>query len=988
MDGEAKPPLGYLSDAATEVDLFNAGAIARTIARLIREASDDAMTIGVHGAWGAGKSSLLAMVAAILAKRSDIVCLAFSGASQAIEPEVGAAQFALIECAALGLIERRFADAAEDGDVARVLHALARLKGDKTAFLGHIDAAPPAIEEFGAAFAQLMRKAAIERLVVLVDDLDHCPPAAAAEILATIRTILLLDKLVFIVGADVGLIEDALRAHLPALPQRESARRGALSPSPKLIDAPFDIPALGAAETKVYVALLLLGAALGETSAAFAKARALGRAALARPWDAIGFERDALRTALGASFEDQRETLEFADAISPVLAPGAKGNPRQIKRFLNALALRRALAAERGFGAAIELRPLAKLMLAERCLPPGVFDHIAASIANSRRGVCLELALIETEARIGPARRAALHDGDIRHSSNPILADWRLRPEVLRWAAIEPRLGALPLKPYLFCFGDRRSDFAPSDFAANEPPPAADAESAGEAAAGHGGLLTLACLALIVGAASGLIGALFRLSLEQADGLRNAAIVWAHGAQLAGFLSLMAICALAVALSAWLVRRFSPFASGSGIPHVEAVLTEALPRAPFSLIPVKFFGGLLAIGAGLALGREGPSVQMGASIAHLVGKVFRRNWPDCRVLFAAGAGAGLATAFNAPIGGAIFVLEELVRRFEPRIAIAALGASAIAISVSRALLGNSPDFEVGTLAYASVETRPLFFALGGVAGLAAILYNRTLLGAMAAAARFDASAAQLRVGFIGVGVAVLAWLDLPLGAVAGLAAVAYNWTLSHKSAANGPRRPIPVELRAGLIGATVGMLAWFAPDLVGGGDAITQRALAGGQMLALLPLLFLFRLGLGAVSYAAGTPGGLFAPLLVLGAQLGLAFGQLCQLAFPDLDIQPTGFAIVGMAAFFTGVVRAPLTGIVLVSEMTESVTLLLPMLGACFIAMLVPTVLRNPPIYDSLRELTMAAAKEAYARSAKFLPGWRTKQARVVARPIDAGKF
>ena len=123
-------------------------------------------------------------------------------------------------------------------------------------------------------------------------------------------------------------------------------------------------------------------------------------------------------------------------------------------------------------------------------------------------------------------------------------------------------------------------------------------------------------------------------------------------------------------------------------------------QAPFRLIPVKFLGGLLAIGSGLALGREGPSVQMSASIAHLVGKLFNRDWADCRVLLAAGAGAGLATAFNAPIAGEIFVLKEPVRRFEVRIAIAALGASATAISISRVFLGDAPDVHVDALGYA------------------------------------------------------------------------------------------------------------------------------------------------------------------------------------------------------------------------------------------------------------------------------------------------
>jgi CIC family chloride channel protein len=166
-----------------------------------------------------------------------------------------------------------------------------------------------------------------------------------------------------------------------------------------------------------------------------------------------------------------------------------------------------------------------------------------------------------------------------------------------------------------------------------------------------------------------------------------------------------------------------------------------------------------------------------------------------------------------------------------------------------------------------------------------------------------------------------------------------------------------VEFRAALIGAGVGILAWFAPGLVGGGDPITQRTLEGLGTLALIPILFLIRFALGAISYAAATPGGLFAPMLVLGAQLGLFFGIGCQFLFSGLHIQPVAFAVVGMAAFFAGVVRAPLTGIVLVTEMTGNVTMLLPMLSACFAAMLFTTLLRNPPIYDSLRERTMRNA-------------------------------
>src|SRR5215469_2976345 len=138
-----------------------------------------------------------------------------------------------------------------------------------------------------------------------------------------------------------------------------------------------------------------------------------------------------------------------------------------------------------------------------------------------------------------------------------------------------------------------------------------------------GSLLALALLAPLVGAASGLIGAVFRLVLAAADRFRDATIVWAHGRQFVGFLVIVTGCAATVAFAAWLVRRFSPYASGSGIPQVEAILTDALPPTPARLLLVKFFGGLSAIGAGLALGREGPSVQMGAAVAHVIAKAAR-----------------------------------------------------------------------------------------------------------------------------------------------------------------------------------------------------------------------------------------------------------------------------------------------------------------------------------------------------------------------------
>jgi chloride channel protein, CIC family len=270
-------------------------------------------------------------------------------------------------------------------------------------------------------------------------------------------------------------------------------------------------------------------------------------------------------------------------------------------------------------------------------------------------------------------------------------------------------------------------------------------------------LFVLALLTPIVGAVSGFLGAIFRLALAHADRLRGELIVWADAKKTAGFLVVTAFCAAATAIAAWLVRRYSPRASGSGVPDVEAVLEgELVDESPLLLIVVKFSGGLLAIGSGLALGREGPSIQMGASTAHLVGNMFKRNWSDCRALLAARAGAGLATAFNAPIGGSIFVLEELVRRFEPRLAIAALGASSAAITVARLLLGNAPDFHVQTLAFPSSSITPLFFVLGALVGLAAIAYNYAILGAIGVADRLSRWQVELRAAVIGAAVGILA----------------------------------------------------------------------------------------------------------------------------------------------------------------------------------------------------------------------------------------
>lgn len=425
----------------------------------------------------------------------------------------------------------------------------------------------------------------------------------------------------------------------------------------------------------------------------------------------------------------------------------------------------------------------------------------------------------------------------------------------------------------------------------------------GDTVAGAG-LLGFAVVAAVVGALTGLAAASFRLVLSWLSDRRTGAIDWTHQHVWVAPLVVLG-CAAATALSAWLVRGVEPHAEGSGIPRVEAVVEGRTAPGRSRILPVKYVGGLLSIGAGLALGREGPSVQMGGNIAVIVAKLTRRHGDQLRLLVAGGAAAGLATAFNAPIAGGVFVLEELVKRFDPKATIATLIASAAGFAGAHLLLPNDTEFHVAHLHDPRLSQALWVALLGVLCGLGGAGYNMTLMRALRAA---DTS----------------------------------RW---------------PVEARGAVIGALVGVLALLAPNLVGGGDNLTQDALLGtGTLAAVLGVLAL-RWVLGVISYAACTPGGLFAPMLVLGTHLGLALGLIAHHLDPGAP-EPAALAIIGMAAFFTASVHAPVTGIVLATEMTGTTALLPPTLGACAIAMTLALAMRTTGIYDLLTTRAVTAAR------------------------------
>jgi CIC family chloride channel protein len=426
-------------------------------------------------------------------------------------------------------------------------------------------------------------------------------------------------------------------------------------------------------------------------------------------------------------------------------------------------------------------------------------------------------------------------------------------------------------------------------------------------------LVLLALASILTGGLVGVVGSGFRFLLGLAERLRESLILQAHVSPIYGAGATVLAVGIACALARWLVVQFAPIAAGSGVQHVEAMMRGEVAPAGLAVIPVKFIGGLLAIGSGLVLGREGPTVQMGAAIGTALSTRVLAKAPDRTVVDAAGAGAGLAVAFNAPIGGAIFVFEEITRSFTPRQVIATVGAAAIAVAVMRQLLGNPQEFAAGDLTAQPIPQLPFFLGLGALLGLAGAAYSALTLGFLSLAERLAM---------------------------------------------------IPSIVRAALIGVVTGAVAWFAPALIGGGETLVQDVLDARFALTSLALICAARFVIGPFCYAAATPGGLFAPLLAVGAAFGALYANLLALWLPDTPWSPVAFAVVGMAALFTAVVRAPLTGMVLTIEMTGRADLALAMLFACLGAGFIATAVGSEPIYDTLRCRMLATARGA-ARTA-----------------------
>ncbi len=406
--------------------------------------------------------------------------------------------------------------------------------------------------------------------------------------------------------------------------------------------------------------------------------------------------------------------------------------------------------------------------------------------------------------------------------------------------------------------------------------------------------------ALVVGVVAGLAASLFRVALHFIEHQRTEWQAHFHG--VAAFLFIVSLSVVGGGVAVWLVRRFYPNAAGSGIPHTKAVVLGESTLNWRRLLPIKFLSGACGIGAGFALGREGPTIQIGAGTGLMVADWFRvkPGEGERKALITAGAGAGLAAAFNAPLAGVMFVLEELHGAFTPVVFVAAFLASVSADVVGRLITGEMPVFPLRDLPAPGVSGVPVALVLGVICGFGGVAFNRSLLKC-------------------------LDWADR-----------VKHW---------------PPFVVGGTVGLIVGTAGWFFPGVGGAGAVHVEHALMGQIAMHGILGLMALRFALTMFSYSSGAAGGVFVPLLGLGALGGLAVGWIAHAVSPAWAPHPEAFAVVGMGALLTAMARVPLTSVVLLIELTGRYDFMLPLLAASLAAYGVAEWLRDVPLYEALRE-------------------------------------
>ena len=416
--------------------------------------------------------------------------------------------------------------------------------------------------------------------------------------------------------------------------------------------------------------------------------------------------------------------------------------------------------------------------------------------------------------------------------------------------------------------------------------------------------------ALLIGIIVGLVGAIFRIILDYIENFR---VTLYENAGNSGLMSwvwpvLFAITGISIAL--YLVRRFAPETSGSGVQEIEGALDGVRPMRWKRVLPIKFIASLFSLGSGLLLGREGPTIQLGANIGKMVKDTLGKSDIESNSLVSAGAAAGLSSAFNAPFAGIIFVIEEMHGQFKFNfysVAAIMIGAGT-ADFIVRVLVNSKPVLEIMIFPSPNIFGLWIFIILGLLCSIIGYVYNKLLVISL------DLFKFSFKIPIIYTGITV------------------------------------------GLIIAIIGM---FFPNLIGGGYDLITKGVGNSFTLSFLLLLFIARLLLSIFSYSTGAPGGIFLPMLTLGVIFGMFFGTSMQHYFPDLISHPGVYAIAGMAGIFSATVRAPLTGLVLAIEMTSNYELILPLIVTTVIASVFTALLGNEPIYTTLLKRTLENTKQ-----------------------------
>jgi len=348
----------------------------------------------------------------------------------------------------------------------------------------------------------------------------------------------------------------------------------------------------------------------------------------------------------------------------------------------------------------------------------------------------------------------------------------------------------------------------------------------------------------------------------------------------------------------YLLYRYFPDARGSGVPQTKAALYAREGNISFGTVIGKFFCTSATLASGIPLGREGPAVQVGAGMASVLGRWLGLRTEKVKALLPVGATAAIAAAFNTPLAAVLFSLEEVVGDLHAPILGSVVLGSATSWAMLRLLLGNNPLFHVPQYQLVNPAEFGIYAVLGLVGGLVSVAFTKLLLGLRARFLKF-------------------------------------------------PRKTLWFQPVAG--GVTVGIMGWFVPQLLGVGYDHVGEALNGAMALRLMALLLVLKLVAVAVSYASGNAGGIFGPSLFLGAMLGGVMGNVANHFFPHTVGTPAAYALVGMGTAFAGIVRAPMTSVLMIFEITRDYAVIVPLMISNLVSFFISAKLQPKPIYDEL---------------------------------------